>query len=114
MNEQPSLSIPQTERTMAMLCHLLAIFVGFLAPLIIWLLQKDQMPFVDEHGKESLNFQISILIYGAISGILTFVVIGAFLAAAVIIFAIIEIIMASMAANEGKSFQYPFCIRLVK
>src|SRR4051794_22840279 len=44
--------------TMGMLCHLLGIFTGFLGPLIIWLLKKDEHPFIDDQGKEALNFQI--------------------------------------------------------
>ena len=83
--DQPEVSTDQPEvskdaRNMAMLCHLLAIFTGFLGPLIIWLIKKDEDPFVDEHGKEALNFQITVFIAMFVSGILTMVCIGIFLA----------------------------------
>src|SRR5215213_6480869 len=57
-------------KTMAMLAHLLTIFTGFLGPLIIWLMKKDQSPFVDDQGKEALNFQLTLLI-GYVIGIAT-------------------------------------------
>src|SRR5689334_1430002 len=52
----------QDDKTMAMLSHLLGIVLGFVGPLIIWLIKKDQSPFVDDQGKESLNFQIMLVI----------------------------------------------------
>ena len=53
--------VSKDARNMALLCHLLAIFTGFLGPLILWLLKKDDDSFIDEHGKEALNFQIALL-----------------------------------------------------
>jgi uncharacterized Tic20 family protein len=52
--------ISQDEKTMAMLAHGLPILVGFWAPLIIWLLKKDQSPYIAEQAKEALNFQITV------------------------------------------------------
>jgi hypothetical protein len=100
------------ERSMAMLCHLLGL-VSFLGPLIIWLIQREKMPYVDDQGKEALNFQISIVIYAAISGVLIFCGIGFVLAIAVAIFDLIMIIIASIAANNGERYRYPLCIRLI-
>jgi len=57
--------IKQEDKTMAMLCHLLGILTAFLGPLIIWLVKKDQSPFVDDQGKEALNFQITLVIANA-------------------------------------------------
>ena len=54
--------IPNDVKTMAMLCHLLAIFTTFIAPLIIWLLKKNDHPFINEQGKEALNFQITVVL----------------------------------------------------
>src|ERR1700680_445708 len=69
-------------RTWAMLCHLSSIsgFIGvpfghIVGPLIVWLVKKDQFPLVDDQGKESLNFQISMTIYGIVAGVLCFVLI---------------------------------------
>ncbi len=77
-------------------------------------MKKDQMPFVDEQGKESLNFNISIAIYGVVSAILVAVVVGIPLAIAVGVFWIVELIMASIKANQGIPFHYPLTIRFIK
>ena len=98
---------------MAVICHLLAFF-GFLGPLIIWLLKKDESSAVDKHGKESLNFQISITIYAAIAWILMFLLIGFVLLPIVLAFNYIMIIIATLKAYNGKTFKYPLCIRLLK
>ena len=110
----------KNENTMGMLCHLLA-FVGYLGipfgniigPLVIWLIKKDESQFVDECGKESLNFQISIFIYGFISGLLCFIFIGFPLLFAVLIGNIVFIIKASVASNNGELYRYPFTIRFI-
>ncbi|WP_345785320.1 DUF4870 domain-containing protein [Thalassobacterium sedimentorum] len=106
---------------MAMLCHLLS-FVGLLGvpignilgPLVIWLVKKDQDPFVDATGKEVLNFQITATIYGIICGLLVFVVIGLFLLPVLIIAVVVLTIIGALKANEGILYRYPFTIRFLK
>lgn len=102
------------EKTMAMLAHILTLFTGFIGPLIIWLIKKDQSDFVDDQGKEALNFGISITIYYFAASLSFIVVIGIVLLPAVAIFAIINIIRAAIAANKGERFRYPLCIRIIK
>ena len=106
---------------MAMLTHLLALcgFVGIplgniIGPLVLWLIKKDTMPFVDDQGKEALNFQISLTIYAFIAGLTVFILIGFVLLPIVLIGGLVLIIMAAIAANEGKTYRYPFTIRLIK
>lgn len=101
-------------RTMAMLAHLLAILLGFLGPLIIWLIKKDQSPFVNDQGKEALNFQLTILIALVISGLLACVVIGLFLLPVIAIGNLILCIVAAVAANKGEAYRYPFNIRFIR
>ncbi len=108
------------ERTWGMLCHLGA-FAGFIvpfgniiAPLVIWLIKKDEMSFVNDQGKESINFQITMFIAFVISGLLMFVLIGFLLVFIVAIFDIIMIIIASIKANEGVYYRYPYSLRLIK
>ncbi len=109
------------ERTYAMLCHIVA-FGGFFVPivgnivlpLVIWMIKKDNMPLVDDQGKESVNFQISISIYVLISSLLSTVFVGIPFLIAIIIFDIIQIIVAGMAANDGRAYRYPLCMRFVK
>jgi len=110
--EQPEIS--KDSMNMAMLCHLLAIFTGFLGPLIIWLIKKDDAPFVDDHGKEALNFQITVLIAMIVSGLLTFICIGFILMLAVWVVDLIFCIIAAVKASRGEAYRYPLAIRLIK
>lgn len=107
------------EKLWAMLCHLSAL-VGFvipfgnvIAPLIIWILKKEEFPLVDDQGKEALNFQISITIYFIIGIILVFVAIGIVILPLIGLFALIMIIIASIKANDGIKYRYPLTIRLI-
>jgi len=59
--EVSNLSPSKEECTWALFCHLSGIMFGLLGPLIIWLIQREKMPFVDDQGKEALNFQLTVL-----------------------------------------------------
>jgi len=102
------------ERTMAMLCHLLAIVLGFIGPLIIWLIKKDESKFVDDQGKEALNFQLTMLIALVASGLSMCIVIGFVLFPAVAIFDLVFCIIAAIKANNGEAYRYPLNIRMIK
>jgi hypothetical protein len=110
----PAADISKDARTMAMLCHLLAIFTSFLGPLIVWLIKKDEDPFIDEQGKEALNFQITIVLASIVSGILIMVCIGAFLLSAVQLLNLVFCIIATVKTNNGEHYRYPVCLRLIK
>ena len=107
------------ERTWAMLCHISTFcgmiipFGNILVPLIIWLIKKDALPFVADQGKEVLNFQISMVIYLIISGILCFLLIGIPILIGLIIFDFIITIIATVNANDGKYYRYPITIRFI-
>ena len=107
------------EKTWGMLCHLSALagfiipFGNVIGPLIVWLLKRDEYAFVNDQGKEALNFQISILLYLIIGGLLVILVIGFFVLIAVGIFSLIMTIMATIKANEGVAFRYPLSIRFI-
>jgi uncharacterized Tic20 family protein len=101
-------------KTMAMLSHLLGILIGFLGPLIIWLLKKDASPFVDDQGKESLNFQLTLLIGYIIAGATSCLFIGMLIFPVVWIVGLIFGIMGAMKANEGVAYRYPINIRFIK
>lgn len=108
------------ERTFAMLCHLAALsgyvipFGNLVGPLVIWLLKKEQYALVDDQGKESLNFQITVSIAAVIGFILSFVLIGIPLLILVGIGALVLTILAGVKANNGVAYRYPFTIRLIK
>jgi uncharacterized Tic20 family protein len=117
MSVQPPVQEPQLssdERTMGMLAHLLGLFLGVIGPLIIWLIKKDQSTFVNDQGKEALNFQITVLIALVACSVLSVVVIGALLMPIVGIADLVLIIMASIAANNGQTYRYPVNIRFIK
>jgi uncharacterized protein len=116
----PASGLSKDSLNMGMLCHLLA-FSGFivpfgtiLGPLIIWLVKKDSDPYVDEQGKESLNFQISMAIYGVVSGFLIFIAIGLLLLPVVIIGNIVLTIIGTIKASKGEPWKYPVTIRMIK
>lgn len=107
--------------TWATLCHVaaLSLYVGIpfgniLAPLVIWLIKKGEFPFVDEQGRESLNFQISMTIYGIVAGLLCYVFIGFILLPVLVVADVILIIVATVKTNKGEGYRYPFTIRIIK
>jgi len=101
--------------TMGMLCHLLAIFTWFLGPLLIWLIKKDSHPFIDDQGKESLNFEIATVLACIICIPLIFVFcLGYILLFAVHIARIVFCILATIEANKGVAYRYPLNLRLIK
>jgi Uncharacterized protein conserved in bacteria len=103
------------------LCHASAL-AGFfvpwaghiLGPLIVWLAKRDDSPEIDTHGKESLNFQISMLIYNVIAAVLCLVLIGFVILGILHILNLVLVIVASIQASEGKLYRYPLTIRLIK
>ncbi|MCC9607131.1 DUF4870 domain-containing protein [Blastopirellula sp. JC732] len=112
--------IPTPEnRTMAMLCHLLSFsgyvipipLVAVIAPLILWSMKKEESEFIDHHGRESINFQLSILIYVTIGVVLICAYVGFLLLPAIGAFAIVMPIIAAVKANQGEWYRYPLCIR---
>lgn len=112
--------INKDDRTWAMLCHLSALagfivpFGSVLGPLIIWLIKKDEMPTVAIHGKKALNFQITMAIVYFVCFLLVFAVIGLVLLPIVAIFSFVMVVIASVKANDGKEFNYPFSLNLIK
>src|SRR5881396_1769674 len=85
-----------------------------LGPLIVWLIKRADSPEIDAHGKESLNFQLSMLIYDAIAVILCFVLIGIPILILLWVLNTIFVIVASIQASDGKLYRYPLAIRLIK
>jgi hypothetical protein len=99
------------ERTLAILSHILTLVAPILAPLIIYLLKKDESKYVTYHAKESLNFQITVMICVFV---LLITIIGIVLVWLVGIAALVLVVIATIKASEGKLYRYPFSIRLVK
>ncbi|KQX68879.1 DUF4870 domain-containing protein [Angustibacter sp. Root456] len=114
---QPTAAAPMSdsdERMWAMLAHLGGIVLGFLAPLVVWLVFRERSAYVDDQGKEALNFQIAILIGYVVGGVLSVILIGFLVLLAVWVISIVFAIMAGIAANRGERYRYPVTLRLIK
>ena len=109
--ETPVIPPTSDEKTLALLSHVLTFVFPILAPLIIYLIKKDESSFVAYHAKESLNFQITLFI---ICFVLFITVIGILLIWLIVIIGYVLVIIATIRASEGKLYKYPFCIRLIK
>ena len=128
----PTGAISAEERQWAMFAHLSALAGGiltagwagsigcFIGPLVIWMIKKDTMPFVDDQGKEALNFNITVgaVFLGLL--LLSVMTFGIGLIIAIPAWIVIGIawlvltIIAGIKANEGVAYRYPFSFRLIK
>ena len=121
-NENQQVQIdPKDERMWGMFCHLAALvgllgipFGNILGPLVVWLIKKDEYPFVAQQGKESLNFQISVSIALVVAGLLSFILIGIPLFIGIAIADLVLVIIASVKVNNGEAYKYPLSIQFIK
>jgi uncharacterized Tic20 family protein len=109
-----------SNRNMAMLCHLLT-FTGylvplanFIAPLVLWFTKKDESQFIDEHGKQMLNFQISVFIWTILCVPLCFIIIGFFLLFALFVVDLVCTIIGAVKAQNGEYYTYPITIQFLR
>ncbi len=109
------------QRRWAMFCHLAALLgllgngIGFLiGPLVVWLIRKDDAPFIDEHGKEAVNFQITMFLAFFLGLLLMLVLVGIVILIAVVILMIVMPIVAAIKASNGEHYRYPLTIRFIK
>lgn len=111
-----SAAVSADDANLAMLAHLLSIVFGFIAPLIIWMISKDQPQkgFVADQAKEALNFQITVIIALCIAGVLIVIFIGILLFPMVLVVNFVLCILAGLKAREGVDYRYPFTLRLLK
>jgi uncharacterized Tic20 family protein len=103
-----------------MACHLSALagfvvpaFGHVVGPLLVWLIKRGESSEIDAHGKEALNFQISMLIYNLVAGVLCLLLIGFALLAILHILNVVFVILAAVKASEGQMYRYPLTIRLI-
>lgn len=109
--------LPMEEAKMwAMFCHLAALIFHILGPIIVWLIKKDESSFVDAHGKEAVNFQLTMLIWMMVAFGLTLATCGLLFPLPMIvgIADLVMCIIAGLAANRGEMYRYPMTIRFIK
>jgi uncharacterized protein len=102
------------EKTLAVLAHVLTLVGSFIPPLIIYVLKNKESGFVADHARESLNFQITLIILFIISSILVVLIIGLFFIWLLGVLDLILVIVAAIRASESKIYRYPFNLRLIK
>lgn len=115
--EQPSVAgLTNEQRTFALCAYLIPLVTSsnFIAPLIIWLLKKGEDSYIENHAKESLNFQISFVIFAFAAWLSIFLLIGALLFPAILIVYIVFSIIAGIKAYKGEEYRIPLCIRFIK
>ncbi|HSV27005.1 MAG TPA: DUF4870 domain-containing protein [Sedimentisphaerales bacterium] len=119
--QQASEGLDKDTKMWGMLCHLLALagyvvpFGNIIGPLVIWLIKKQEFPFVDSNGKKSLNWQITLTIAMFICIPLIFLCgIGAILMVALGVLNLVLVIIASVRTNNGEDYRYPWSISFIK
>ena len=116
----PDHYVRSDERTWSIIVHLSALsalFIPFghlLGPLVIWLIKRADMPMVDRHGKEALNFQITVTLASFLCGLLFFVGIGLILLFVLLVADAVLVIMAAVKTSRGEAFIYPFTWRVIR
>jgi uncharacterized Tic20 family protein len=110
---------PEQERLWAMLAHLLSfvaayIALGFLAPLVILLVFGPRSAYVREHAVESLNFNLTWLLYAIVAVVLALLLVGILILIALGIAYVIFVVIASVRANNGQMYRYPLTIRFIR
>lgn len=95
------------------LCHISGV-LSFLGPLLVWRAKRNEFPSVDEHGRESLNFQLSVLVYCLAAGLLFLVYVGKILMPILIVVDVLLTVNAAVKVNRGEAYRYPFTIRFLK
>jgi len=119
--EETAPEIPRNARQWAMICHLSALsgllgnVIGFLlGPLIVWLVKREEHPFIDKQGKEAVNFQITMFIILFVSFLLCLLLIGFVFLIAVGLIMVIFPIIAAIRSDHGEDYRYPISFRFIK
>ena len=105
---------PDEEKLWAIGAHLGPVLLGFVAPLVVWLVFRDRSEFLNRQGKEALNFQLTVLIGYVVSFVLVFVLIGFPLIFAVWAVSLVFMIMATVRESSFQDYRYPVNIRFIK
>jgi uncharacterized protein len=113
--------IEKQARIWGMLCHLTALLglmgiplLNVIGPLVVWLIKRKTSPFVDEQGKESLNFQLSMTVYAIIAALMIYIKLGMLPLWILAAINLLLVFIAAVRANSGEIYRYPFTIRLIK
>jgi uncharacterized Tic20 family protein len=112
-------AVTKSDRNMAALAHLSGLIAGlfsvfgFIGPLVVWLVARDRSPFIDDQGKEALNFQLTLLLLWLAVFVSIFLFIGLLLVPILWLFSIVASIIGAIKASQGEAFRYPLTIRFI-
>lgn len=112
--QSPVTPVTESERILGILAHVLTLVAWFFAPLIIYLLKKDESEYVRDHARESMNFQLTIIVAYLLAGILTIVFIGFFFLLLIAVMQVILVIVATVKAADSQLYRYPYTIKFIK
>lgn len=101
------------EKNIATITHLGGILFSFIPALIVFLLKKDDSPYIAAHAREALNFQITLLIGQMLAYVLVFVLVGFLLLGVIWLINVIFCIVAAIASSKGEPYRYPLTLRLI-
>ena len=101
------------DKNIATITHLGGTVFSFVPGLLVWILKKDDSPYLADQAKEALNFQVTMLIAQFIAGILVWVLIGFFLIPLIWLLNVVFCIIAAISTSKGETYRYPFCLRLI-
>jgi len=119
MTDKIEVEASKDERNWAVILHLSPLagyfipLLGFILPLLIWLLKKDESPYLNQQGKEVINFLITLVIAVTVAALLTIIVIGLLLLLILWVYAIVATIVAAVQTSKGANFRYPYILRLI-
>ncbi|HEY1052588.1 MAG TPA: DUF4870 domain-containing protein [Prosthecobacter sp.] len=110
----PPASVTQDEKTLGIVMHVLCLVgMPILGPLVVWLMKKNARSYLDQQGRELLNFQLTYLLYAFLAALLLFVFIGVVLLPLIAFAVIMLTVMGIVRAAEGKIYRFPLTIRLL-
>ncbi len=107
-------------RRLAMACHLAALigyvlpFGNVIGPLVVWLLNRERHPYIDEQGREAVNFQLSMLVWYLLAFALVLALVGFFMLVGLVVFQLVMVVVAAVRANGGEAWRYPLTVRFLR
>ena len=109
MDKMPS----NDDKNIATITHIGGTVFSFVPSLIVWILRKDENPYIEDQAKEALNFQITMVLAYMLAGVLSWILIGLIFFPVIWVLNIVFCIIAAISTSKGETYRYPFCLRLI-
>ena len=109
MDKMPS----NDDKNIATITHIGGTVFSFVPSLIVWILRKDENPYIEDQAKEALNFQITMVLAYMLAGVLSWILIGLIFFPVIWVLNIVFCIIAAISTSKGETYRYPFALRLI-